>query len=81
MATVAPRQDPPPACAGAADALLIRRLVDLARRGKEAHVGLAELERVEAVRRLAGPSRAQADAVSRGIEQFVESLDLIRLEP
>ena len=56
--------------------------IDLARRGKEAHVGLAELERVEAVRRLAGSLAGPGfDAVSRGIEEFVESLDLIRLEP
>ena len=45
VATVAPRQDPPPACVGCGGCPAHPAAVDLARRGKEAHVGLAELER------------------------------------
>jgi hypothetical protein len=74
-------QDPPPAGLGAADALLVRRPIDRAGGRDAVRVGLAELERVEAIGRLAGPvARPGLDAVRGRIEQLVQALDLVRRE-
>ena len=74
-------QDAPPAGLRPADAVGVRRAVDLAGRGESVGVGLAQLERVEAVgglaRAVAGP---RLDGVGGRVEQLVEPLDLVGLE-
>src|SRR5687768_3224328 len=74
-------QDAAPAGLRAADPGLVRRPVDLARRGQPVGVGLAQLEGVEPVgslaRTVAGPS---LDSIGGRIEQLVEPLDLVRRE-
>ena len=77
-----PREDATPTRPRPADALLVRRAVDLAGRRQAGQVGLAELERVEAVGRLAGAvTGPRLDCVGRRVEQLVEPLRLVRLEP
>ena len=77
-----PRQHAPPAGLRPADAVGVGRAVDLAGRGRAGRVGRAQLERVEPVGRLAravaGP---RLDGVGGRVEQLVEPLDLVGLEP
>src|SRR5688500_13505412 len=74
-------QDTTPSSLRAADPGLVRRPVDLTGGGEPIRVRFAQLERVEAVGRLARAlTRPSLDGVGSGVEQLVEALDLVRLE-
>src|SRR6478672_9213407 len=73
--------DPTPAGARPADAIGVRRAVDLARRGDPRRVGGTQLEHVVAVGRLAGAlSGPLLDRVGRRVEELVQSLLFVRRE-